>query len=309
MILFYFLRWLTMKFALHFHATRSYWRDGAPSAEWQSRIFEWTRRTGFDGIDISDSWDLRSLRVSELRDVKRRVENAGLELATLSCMGKTLHVPELAEANLAAILSSLDIAAELGVGLVNLSLSTPRQPGVVPVFGVPRTPGGSRVASDRDFDVTIDRLRQVCDRASNIGIQLSVELHDRSLADTPSSLIRILDGVARPNIGANPDLTNGYRAYDVPDDTWQQTIERLAPLTNLWHINNLQRVHFPDVERAAFVEAPLATGDVDYRWALQVVQDAGFDGWVVIENKSSTDTFELSRLGLDYMRNLLAARL
>ena len=215
----------------------------------------------------------------------------------------------MAEANLAAILSSLDIAAELGVGLVNLSLSTPRQPGVVPVFGVPRTPGGSRVASDRDFDVTIDRLRQVCDRASNLGIQLSVELHDRSLADTPSSLIRILDGVARPNIGANPDLTNGYRAYDVPDDTWQQTIERLAPLTNLWHINNLQRVHFPDVERAAFVEAPLATGDVDYRWALQVVQDAGFDGWVVIENKSSTDTFELSRLGLDYMRNLLAARL
>ena len=95
----------------------------------------------------------------------------------------------------------------------------------------------------------------------------------------------------------------------MPDDTWQQTIERLAPLTNLWHINNLQRVHFPDVERAAFVEAPLATGDVDYRWALQVVQDAGFDGWVVIENKSSTDTFELSRLGLDYMRNLLAARL
>ena len=92
MILFYFLRWLTMKFALHFHATRSYWRDGAPSAEWQSRIFEWTRRTGFDGIDISDSWDLRSLRVSELRDVKRRVENAGLELATLSCMGKTLSL-------------------------------------------------------------------------------------------------------------------------------------------------------------------------------------------------------------------------
>lgn len=296
-----------MKFAFHFHATRSYWRSAAPSAALQSWIFQWARAAGFDGVDISDSWNLRNLPPHELADIGARVQDAGLALPTLSSMGKTLHAPDLGAHNLASLLASLDVAHALEVPLVNLSLSTPRIPGVTPTFGVANTPGGSRGASDQDFDITIQRLQTLCRKADTLGIRLSLELHDRSLADSPASLIRILDAVGSDTLGANPDLTNGYRAYDTPDDTWQSTLEQLAPRTNLWHINNLQRVHVPDIARSVFVEAALGEGDIDYRWALNVMRHAGFDGWVVIENKSSRDTFELSQAGIRYMKALLSA--
>lgn len=296
-----------MKFAFHLHAARSYWGGDAPSAATQSAIFDWAHQTGFDAIDIGNTWNFELIDADEARNIRRRAADSRVELRTLNCMGRSLCDAETGAGNFQSLRRSIQVADSLDIRVLNVSLSRPRKPGVPIVHGVANTPGGSRAASPSDYSITVERLGKLAREAQTHGIALSLELHDRALSDTAASILRIIAETGEPNVGSNPDICNGYRAYDVPDETWQETITALAPSANLWHVNNLKRVYFPELNRAAFVEAALSDGDVDYRWALAEMRRANFDGWVVIENKASGDTFELSRQGLEYFRGLLAA--
>ncbi|WP_159591743.1 sugar phosphate isomerase/epimerase family protein [Hydrogenophaga sp. BPS33] len=290
-----------MQFAFHLHALRHHWQRSMPSSIELERDLRRIRDAGFDGVDVSDSWPFDDFTVENAHTVRCAAESLGLRIPTVSCMGKTLCHPELAERNARAVEAAFAVAERLGAGIVNLALSIPRTPGVTPVMGATHSPGGSRGATDADFDQTAERLRTLAQRAADCGLSLSIELHDRSLADTSASLLRLLNATGAPNVGANPDLCNGYRAYDTPPETWREALSTLAPRMNLWHVNNLQRVHFPELQRSAFVERPLSDGDVDYSLALRQVREAGFDGWVVIEYKGVGDAFATLRAGRAYL--------
>ena len=293
-----------MKFAFHLHAMRQHWRQAAPTLEEQRSTFALARDAGFDGLDISDSWPLASLGDAAARQTRALAEDMGLCIPVISCMGKTLCHPELGAANEQAIARALPLAQALGAATVNLALSIPRSPGVVPTMGAAHSPGGSLGAPEADYDLTRERLRRLARQAADLGLSLSLELHDRSLADTSASLLRLLDDANEANLGANPDLCNGYRAYATPPESWEAALDALAPRMNLWHVNNVQRVHFPEIERAAFIERPLQDGDVDYRLAHRKVRAAGFDGWVVIEYKGRGDALATTGAGRAYLASL-----
>ena len=295
-----------MKYAFHLHAVRSRFRASYPTHREQADLFREIAAAGFDGVDVSDSWGFSLADEAAMGTTRTLAEAHGLVVGTVSCMGKTLCHPELGAANLRALEHALDVACWLQCTLVNVALAIPRTPGIVPVMGARHSPGGSKAASDADFAVTIAGLQRIADKAGNRGITLSIELHDRSLADSSASLLRLLDGIGRANVGANPDLTNGYRAYDVPPESWQDALRSLAPRANLWHVNNMQRVYFPEIHRAAFVERPLGEGDIDYRWGVRLMHDARFDGWVVIEYKGTGDAFECISQGRAYMDRIMA---
>lgn len=297
-----------MKIAFHLHAARLHWHTPTPTHQEQADIFDWIGREGFDGVDISDSWAFDRLDEEAAGLTRQLATERGLEIPTVSCMGKTLCHPTLGEANFQALQRALDTAGWLGAGIVNIALSVPRTPGVVPVMGAASSPGGSVEATETDFSLTAQRLRKLAQQGQARGLNLSVELHDRGLADTSSSLLRILDEINEPNVGANPDLCNGYRAYGVPSESWQEALHKLAPRTNIWHVNNIQRVYFPEINRAAFVERSLGEGDVDYRSALKIMRSTGFDGWVVIEYKGTGDPFETLSKGRRYLASLLDAQ-
>ena len=84
------------------------------------------------------------------------------------------------------------------------------------------------------------------DRAAAHGIELSIELHRRSIADNSWSLIKLLALIDRPNVGANPDAANTYWAYETAEESFEDAITALAPRSNYWHCRNLTRVHIPD---------------------------------------------------------------
>jgi len=294
-----------MKIAFHTHSSRGHWKAPAPTPAEQECLFERVGALGYEGLDISDSWPFEALDEAHATQTRRLAAAHGLAIPTISCMGKTLCHAELGEHNLRALERALDTACWLGARVLNIALSIPRSPGVVPVMGATYSPGGSREASDGDFELTARRLRKLARLAQARGISLSIEMHDRSLADTSATLLRILDEANEPNIGANPDLCNGYRAYSEPSEPWTDALRRLAPRTNLWHVNNLQRIYFPEIERAAFAERPLGEGDIDYRLAVKLMQAAGFQGWVVVEYKGAGDALETLAQGERYFRQLL----
>jgi sugar phosphate isomerase/epimerase len=295
-----------MKIAFHMHAVRGHFRNAFPTESEQAKVFEWVAREGFAGIDISDSWGFEHLDVVSARSTLRLARARGLQIPTISCMGKTLCHPTLRHKNLEALEAALDVASNLDARLLNVALSIPRTPGVMPTIGARHSPGGSAEATDADFELTVEGLRRVARLAAPRGIDLSIEMHDRALADTSTSLLRILTAIGEANVGANPDLCNGYRAYEIPSETWQQALGALAPHANLWHVNNMQRVHFPEIARAAFVERSLGEGDVDYRVAVNMMKAAGFDGWIVVEYKGTGDAFETLRRSKAYLDTIMA---
>ncbi len=297
-----------MKIAFHLHAVRSHFAAPLPTSADQAAAFDWIAARGFDGVDISDSWGFDRVDDAVAKVTRSLLAARGLVVGTVSCMGKTLCHPEHGERNAHALLRALDVAERLECRLLNVALGIPRVAGATPRMGAADSPGGSRGATDADFRITAERLRPVAQAAGKRGIALSIEMHDRGLPDTSAALLRILSDVGEPNVGANPDLTNGYRAYDVPPETWQDALRALAPHANLWHVNNMQRVHFAEIARAAFVERPLGTGDIDYRWAVSVMDRAGFDGWIVIEYKGQGDAYECIAEGKRYLDGILPRR-
>lgn len=293
-----------MKVAMQTHSIRHHLRGRNPTPAEMTAIFDWASRAGFDGIDISDSWDFSTLSRSEAMALRQMSEELGLAIPSVNCIGKNLCDDNTAQRHIAEIKSAVDVASWLGSKIVNVSLSVPRTAGVVPVIGARLSPGGSREASERDYEVSAAGLRKIAHHAAAKGLEVSVELHDRSIADTSASLLKILEMVGELNVKANPDLSNGYRAYDTPSETWQNALTALAPHANIWHVNNLQRVHFAEIQRSAFVECDLGAGDIDYVWALNLMRAAGFGGWIVIEYKGLGCAFEMLARGRKFLSRI-----
>lgn len=302
-----------IKIAFATHAARTYphprW-GGLPDAGQQAWLFDWVAGEGFRGLDVGDSWvDFARLDRSNALAMRQRASERGLEICALNCLRKALCDPATSGLNSDALTHALDVSEWLGCPTVGISLSHPTQVhGGSATIGTTHSPGGSAAASDHDYEATCRALRSLAARAKEKGLSLSVELHHCSLADTSAGLLRILDGVAASNVGANPDLINGYWAYAEPPETWRDAFSALVPRTNLWHVKNAQRVYVPEARRAVFLERPLSQGDIDYRWALRKAESAGFGGWISIENCGGGDPFEITSEGRKYLHRLLATR-
>ena len=295
---------LPVKISMSAHCVFHQLHGRNPTLAEQRAVFNWAARHGFDGIEIADSWDLARLTPEKAAETSMLLAEAGLSISSINCRGKNLANPEYAGLHLAELDRHVQAASWHGCPTLNVSLSVPRRPGVAPVIGAASSPGGSRGVGQREFELSAEGLRQIARRAREFGVELSLELHDRSIADTSANLLRIIEMVGEPNLKVNPDLCNGYRAYDVPSETWQAALVALAPRANLWHVNNLQRVYFGVVRRAAFVECDLASGDIDYVWALNLMRSAGFGGWIVIEYKGLGNALETLTRGRDFLTRI-----
>jgi sugar phosphate isomerase/epimerase len=295
-----------IKVAMQTHCVRSYLRGRNPTTEEMHALLAWAAQAGFDGIDISDSWDFAALTRSDATATRESANAHGLQIPAINCIAKNLADRANAARYITEIERGLEVASWCGSPVLNISLSVPREAGAAPVVGAATSRGGSRGASEQDFEITADALRRVARAARARGIELSLELHDRSLADTSATLLKILDLAGEPNVKANPDLCNGYRAYERPSETWQEALVALAPRSNLWHVNNLQRIHFEAIQRAAFVECDLGAGDIDYAWALSCMRASAFGGWIVIEYKGTGSAFETLARGRDYLARIAA---
>jgi len=166
--------------------------------------------------------------------------------------------------------------------------------------------GASRVASAYDFELTAERLRNAGRMAADLNVTISIEVHQGSLADNSEATLHLLDLVGLENVGANPDLGNIYWQYEHPEETPEAAIVALAPRSLYWHCKNLQRVHVPDLHRSFFNRVPLPDGEIDYRFAISAMVEAGYQGYLAVEGAQKGDQLSQDRRGLEYVRQLLA---
>jgi sugar phosphate isomerase/epimerase len=281
-------------------------RYGTASAPTRARILRWARRVGFEAVEMEDKWaNHERLSDRELRELRAAAAEAAVTL-TLKLHYRDLHTPEVAAANEASVLRSIQVAELLGAPLVSIGLPTPPATceAVARRIGRPWNGTGADVP-DEAFERTAAAMRRLADAAADAGVELSIELHQGSIVDNSQRLIRLLDLIDYANVGANPDLANNFQTTPPPGESWQQALDRLAPRTNYWHVKNLRRIQLPG-QPVVLLRRALHEGEIDYRWAISQLKSVGFGGYVVVEGPGSGDHLRVVEEGRHYLSYLLS---
>ena len=277
-----------------------------PEGEARTRFLRRVNEIGFDGLELSlDALGGLEATREQTTELRKELEDHGAPCAVVKG-GGGLHDYRVAPENRAKLEKAVEVAAWIGAETVNTGVSGYTDPRLGPDRGGPVSHGSSAQATEEDFVRAAAGLREVGEMAGDNGLNITIEVHQHSIADNSSSALHILDLAASPYVHANPDLGNILWTYETPDETSEQAILALAPRSKYWHCKNLRRIHVPEVEHSYFVRVPLPDGDIDYRFAISAMADAGFDGYLAIEGATDGDQLYADRRSIAYVRSVLA---
>lgn len=295
-----------MKIAYAFRRCASYPYNGPglpTDASDRRQFLAKVKEIGFDGIELP-AMNLADAAVDTLR---AELEDAGVPCVAIRGGGGAAH-PRVAAANKKRMEDAVHFAAKIGASVVNSTVTTPpREPGKKGTYrGESVSQGSSRYASEADYERTASAVTDVANIAAGLGVEISIEVHQNSIVDNSWSALHLLGLIDAPNVGINPDLGNIYWTYDIPEESCEDAIVALAPHVNYWHCKSLYRVHIPDLETAIYVQAPLPDGEIDYRFAIAAMLDAGYDGYLAIEGVRYGDGFHQDGRSVAYVKSVLA---
>ena len=279
-------------------------------------IFAWARAVGFDGCELSTAHqDFPAFSATELDEVARELADAGLEAASYNPGGFSLGANDPVQ--IRRLLGSVAIANRLGAKVINLTLPGPAAAAAIPglpseyLVGAKRPLGsGSGRSADEKLQVAAT-LAQLCDRAQDHGLVVSLEIHQNSYIDDSDLAIALLNQIDRPNAGLNPDLGNILWAHAIPIESSEDAMAKLARHAAYVHLKNLRRLFVPGLDRAAFVRTSLLErGDIDWRWAISELAAAGYQGYLTFEGDYSEgwDFRRAMEQNAAYVRGLIAPR-
>ena len=295
-----------MKIAYAFRRCASYPYNGPglpTDASDRQQFLAKVKEIGFDGIELP-AMNLADAAIDTLR---AELEDAGVPCVAIRGGGGAAH-PRVAAANKKRMEDAVHFAAKVGASVVNSTVTTPpREPGKKGTYrGESVSQGSSRYASEADYERTASAVTDVANIAADLGVEISIEVHQNSIVDNSWSALHLLGLIDAPNVGINPDLGNIYWTYDIPEESCEDAIVALAPHVNYWHCKSLYRVHIPDLETAIYVQAPLPDGEIDYRFAIAALLDADYDGYLAIEGVRYGDGFHQDGRSVAYVKSVLA---
>jgi sugar phosphate isomerase/epimerase len=281
-----------------------------PRGDTRTRYLRHVKGMGFDGMELGaemfGGMDATEEQSKELQSILR---DGGVPCVAIHTQaGGELCSPKVARANRERLENAVKIAGWIGAEIVSTALrARPRnRTDALGATGGVTSHDSSQTATQEDFVRTANVLREVGEMAGAIGAKITVEIGQHSLADNSWSTIHLLELTGSPHVFANPDLGNIYKTYDVPEETNEEAVLALAPYTRYWHCKNMRRVHVPEVDRSYFIWVPLPDGDLDYRFAIAAMNEAGFDGYLVVEGATEGDHLYKDRRSVDYVREILA---
>lgn len=279
-----------------------------PPKELRPRYLKLVKGMGFDGVEIPAS-TAQGATEAAARDLRQELEAAGLPAVCVRAGGPVAN-PRVGAATMTKLLDAIRFASWVGADVVNGVYGTlptyPGGPGSQHI-GEPVSQGSSRLATEYDFERTASKIREAARFAADLGISISIEVHQGSYADNSWSALHLLDLIGMPNVGVNPDLGNIYWQYEEPEETSEAAIVALAPKAIYWHCKNLKKVHIPELKRSIFLRVPLGEGDIDYRFAISAMIDAGYKGYCAIEGSREGDQLTHDARSAAYVREIVAS--
>ncbi len=295
-----------MKIAYAFRRCALYPYNGGgfpPDAADRKRFLKKVKEIGFDGVELP----AMSLSDAEVAGLRSELEGAGVPCVAVRGGGGAAH-PRVAAANKQSMTNAVHFASKIGAGVVNSTVTTPPRDsdGKGTYRGESVSQGSSRLATNSDYERTASAVSEVAGVAADLGVEISIEIHQNSIADNSWSARHLLDLIDAPNVGINPDLGNIYWTYDIPEESCEDAIAALARHVNYWHCKSLYRVHLPNQELAIYVQVPLPDGEIDYRFAISALVAANYSGYCAIEGIRYGDQFLQDGRSVAYVKSVLA---
>ena len=76
----------------------------------------------------------------------------------------------------------------------------------------------------------------------------------------------------------------------------------IGPISVYWHCKNLFRVNHPENERSVFLRVAIPDGEIDYRYAISAMHNAGYSGYMTIEGASAGDQWHNDAKSINYAK-------
>ena len=302
-----------MKFAYAFRRSAFYpfYADEAwilPTRKTRGEYLRKVKDIGFDGIELGvDNFGGAEAAKDQVLELKRELDDAGTPCVAIRA-GGSLCQPNVMDRSRERLKKAVEIASWIGADIVNTALSGPaRNPQVsTGANGAPQSHGSSQMATADDYARTAKALQEVGGMAGDNGVNITIEVHQHSIADNSRATLQLLELADSPYVHVNPDLGNVLWTYENPEESSEQCIDMLASRSKYWHCKNLQRMHIPEVDHSYFLRVPLPDGDIDYRYAISAMVEAGYEGYLAIEGANTGDQLHKDQRSLNYAQGLLA---
>jgi sugar phosphate isomerase/epimerase len=296
---------------LNFTGTTADGRDrttAGPEA-WKQTLRE-VRLAGFDHVDLTDSW----VRPGDLdADGRRRLletaRSYDLAFSDIAVTRKSVITPDedRARENMAYTKRTIDAAADLEVPMVCLGLHDPFTEAQKQATWFWLAEGAEDEETPENREKAAARFRELGEYAAERGVSVSLEMYEGTFLGTADSSVQLVTAVDLPNVGLCPDIGNIVRLHREVED-WREMLTKMLPHTNYWQLKNYFRDHDPATGSYASAPAPLALGFIDYREAIGMALEAGFDGPMCVEHYGG-DGLTVTAMNRDYIRGILAAKL
>jgi sugar phosphate isomerase/epimerase len=117
----------------------------------------------------------------------------------------------------------------------------------------------------------VDAIRQCAQYAESVGLKYSLEMHPFRYGSTTEGLLRLIEAVDCPALGANFDPSHTFPNGDMT----HVSIYRLAD--RLWHCD------FSDNDGTNNMHFRPGKGKIDWASTMKALKDIGYDGVVSLE--------------------------
>lgn len=268
-------------------ATYSYWHFRDPKVPIET-VIDKAAALGVEGVDVLHR-QMDSEDRAYLQKLKRQAFVNGVSLIALSIHQDFVDPdPAARKKDIDHTIHCMQLAHEMGIPCMRLNTgrwnTTRSFDDLMKARGIePVLPG---YTEDDGFKWCIDSIEQLLPKAEEYGVLLALENH-WGLARTPEGLLRILDAIPSPWLGALMDTGNFL------EDPYDK-LEMIAP-------------------RTVFVQAKTYDGggewytlDLDYARIAQQIKAAGYGGYVSLEFEGNDPPLEAVPRSLALLRNVLA---
>ncbi|MBG6085014.1 sugar phosphate isomerase/epimerase family protein [Zhihengliuella flava] len=276
----------------------------ADASHWKS-VFATVRDAGFANVDLLDSWirpgDLTAARLDEL---KAALGEVGVGAPALSAIRRSVIDAQHGQEHLAYAHRTLEAAAHLGCEVVSFGLHQALTPEQQQQLWFWTVPGHQDPVGDQDVWATaVRRLRELGEHARELGLLMSLEMYEDTFLGTADSAVALVQEIGLDNVGLNPDLGNLVRVHR-PIEDLHELIAKTMPYANYWHVKNYLRDENTARGHYSALPAPLETGVISYREALEVALAHGFQGIICCEHYGG-DGLSVSATNQRFLREML----
>ncbi len=158
---------------------------------------------------------------------------------------------------------------------------------------------GSAVATQEQWDMTVEAYRQLAKGLEAMGMKFAFETHMNYIHDLPAPSKKLVDLIDSPSVGINMDYGNTVYFAGCP------TVEEAIDIYG----DKLFYTHLKNSVPAAGDRTPtaLSEGAINHRVYLQKLQSVGFAGPIGIEAPRPGDRFWFAKQDFAYYQAVLAS--